>query len=77
MLNKNFLDQSLDTFRYPFKKSLRVCELTLPTHDELEAAKAHLKDVDNAQEVILEAMFDDLRNSYQTDLSKKNVSEVK
>ncbi len=49
----------------------------MPTHDELEAAKAHLKDVDNAQEVILEALFDDLRNSYQTDLSKKNVSEVK
>ncbi len=37
----------------------------MPTHDEIEANKAHLKLVDNAQEFILEAMFDDLRSNYQ------------
>jgi|TARA_B100001996_G_scaffold146624_1_gene111708 hypothetical protein len=45
----------------------------LPTHDEIEAIKEHLKDVDNAQEAILEAMFDDLRSNYETDLSQKKL----
>ena len=42
----------------------------MPTHKEIEAAKAHMKAVDNAQEIILEAMFDDLRSEYQTLLLK-------
>ena len=37
----------------------------MPTHEEIKAAKAHLKQVDDAQELILEAMFDDLRNQYE------------
>ena len=45
----------------------------MPTHDEIEAIKEHLKDVDNAQEEILEAMFDDLRSNYETDFSKKKI----
>ena len=45
----------------------------MPTHDEIEAIKEHLKDVDNAQEAILEAMFDDLRNNYEIDLSQKKI----
>ena len=36
----------------------------MPTHEEIEAAKAHMKEVDSAQEIILEAMFDDLRSEY-------------
>ena len=45
----------------------------MPTHDEIEAIKEHLKDVDNAQEAILEAMFDDLRSNYETDFSEKKL----
>ncbi len=47
----------------------------MPTNDEVEAIKEHLKDVDNAQEVILEAMFDELRSNYEIDLSQKKVNE--
>ena len=43
----------------------------MPTHNEIEAIKEHLKDVDNAQEVILEAMFDDLRRIYDSNLLEK------
>ena len=45
----------------------------MPTHDEIKAIKEHLKDVDNAQEAILEAMIDDLRSNYETDLSEKKL----
>ena len=47
----------------------------MPTNDEIEAIKEHLKDVDNAQEAILEAMFDDLRSNYETDLSQKKINK--
>ncbi len=43
----------------------------MPTQAQIEAVKAHLKDVDNAQELILEAMFDDLRSNYEADLSQR------
>ena len=46
--------------------------MKLPTHDEIEAVKAHLKEVDNAQEIVLEAMFDELRSNYESNLSLKN-----
>ncbi len=45
----------------------------MPTQDEIEAIKEHLKDVDNAQEAILEAMFDDLRINYELDLPHKKL----
>ncbi len=44
----------------------------LPTHDEMKAAKAHLKEVDDAQEIILEAMFTDLRCNYDSNLLEKD-----
>ncbi len=47
----------------------------MPTHDEMKAAKARLKEVDDAQEIVLEAMFDDLRSSYNSNLSKKKLIE--
>ena len=37
----------------------------MPTNKEIEDAKAHLQDVDNAQESIIEDMFDDLRSNYE------------
>ncbi|KGG14079.1 MULTISPECIES: hypothetical protein [Prochlorococcus] len=40
----------------------------MPTHEEIKAAKAHLKAVDNAQELILQDMFDDLRSNYENNL---------
>ena len=47
----------------------------MPTHDEIEAIKEHLKDVDNAQEAILEAMFDELRSNYDCRLNKNKLDE--
>ncbi len=49
--------------------------LKLPTHEEMIAAKAHLKQVDNAQELVLEAMFDDLRSNYDCLINKKNLDK--
>ena len=40
----------------------------MPTHEEVQAAKAHLKLVDDSQELILEDMFDDLRSHHEFDL---------
>ncbi|KGG15548.1 MULTISPECIES: hypothetical protein [unclassified Prochlorococcus] len=45
----------------------------MPTKDDFEAAKAHLKDVDKAQEDVLEAMFDELRSDYDLDLSENKL----
>ncbi len=47
----------------------------MATHDEVRAAKAHMKEVDNAQEIVLQAMFDDLRNNYETNFDKKEISQ--
>ncbi len=41
----------------------------------MSAAKAHLKQVDNAQEFILEAMFDDLRSNYDCLIKKNNIDK--
>ena len=46
----------------------------MPTHEEMEAAKAHKKEVDDAQENILEAMFDDLRNEYQVPFTEQDAT---
>ena len=43
----------------------------MPTHDEIRAAKAHIEKVDNAQEIILEAMFDELRSNYEINFSER------
>ena len=48
----------------------------MPTHEEINAAKAHLEEVDNAQEFILEAMFDDLRSNYDCLINKKNADKI-
>ena len=45
--------------------------MKLPTHQEIKEAKAHLKQVDDAQEHILEAMFDDLRSNYDANLLER------
>ena len=52
-----------------------IWSFKLPTHDEIKAVKAHLKKVDNAQEIVLQAMFDDLRSRYNGNLSKKKLLE--
>ena len=44
----------------------------MPTNKEIEAAKAHMKEVDNAQENILEAMFDDLRSVYEDSFTNED-----
>ena len=47
----------------------------MPTHEEIKAAKAHLKQVDDAQELLLEAMFDDLRSQYEDSfLERENIN---
>ncbi len=43
----------------------------MPTHKDIEAARAHMKEVDVAQENILEAMFDDLRKENEVPLGSK------
>ncbi len=43
----------------------------MPTHEENLAAKKHLQKVDNAQELILAAMFHDLRINYEIHISKR------
>ena len=50
----------------------------MPTHEEVKAAKAHLQKLDDAQELILEDMFDDLRSEYKNSLlERKNISGLK
>jgi len=43
----------------------------LPTNEQAKFAKAHLRKVDYAQEMIMDEMFKDLRINYDSDLSKK------
>ena len=45
--------------------------LKLPTNEEAKIAKAHLKKVDFAQEMLLDEMFEDLRINYESNLPKK------
>ncbi len=50
----------------------------MPTKEELEAIKAHLKQVDLAQEGRLRGMFEELMNSdYQKEQKLPNRSEQK
>ena len=50
----------------------------MPTHKQIEEAKAHLKEVDNAQDNIVEAMFDDLRDEYKDPcLGKETIDDKK
>ncbi len=43
----------------------------MPTNEQAKVSKAHRKEVDYAQEMILDEMFEDLRINYDYHFSKK------
>ncbi len=77
IINKNLNRDTIDTLFKPIKKHIRTWSFDLPTHDEIKASKAHLKEVDNAQEFILEAMFDDLRSNYEYHFKEKKTTDTR